>query len=119
MKKYIFTETQLKKVIDNVLSEQMSPAVYENPTIPEQMKKIKPGPGGRYAFSSKNLKEFANDHSNRLYVVKKGDTISTIVQNQGANSEYNIYHSNDLLQNNPKNLRVGDVICMSMLASGR
>ena len=46
MKKYIFTESQIKMVIDNQINEQMTPEdksgfdyVYNNPTIREQLKK--------------------------------------------------------------------------------
>lgn len=135
MKKYIFTEAQIKKVIDNVVTEQkinsMSAedrlakqnqdgfdAVWNNPPISKQMSKVKPGPNGKYCFSRKKLAELDQDKTNRLYLVQKGDTISQLVNKLGANSDYNIFASNDLLMNKPQNLRVGDVIAYSLAPSG-
>lgn len=120
MKKYIFTESQIKKIIDSQLNEQMSPdasfnAVYANPPISQQMKKF---PKGKFAFSLNRVKELDQDKTNRLYMVKPGDTVSGLVQKLGANSEYNILYDNDLLKNNPKALQVGMVICYSLRPSG-
>jgi hypothetical protein len=120
MKKYIFTESQIKKIIDSQLNEQMSPdasfnAVYANPPISQQMKKF---PKGKFAFSMGRVKELDQDKTNRLYMVKPGDTVSGLVQKLGANSEYNILYDNDLLKNNPKALQVGMVICYSLRPSG-
>ena len=120
MKKYIFTESQIKMVIDNQINEQMSPedsfkAVYGNPPISQQMKKY---PNGRFAFSLKSVKELDMDRANRLYVVKQGDTISELVRKLGANSEYNILYGNDLLKNNPKALQPGMIIAYSLRPSG-
>jgi hypothetical protein len=128
MKKYIFTEGQLKKIIDSQISEQMSPedreqkrmdasfnAVYGNPPISQQMKKY---PKGRFAFSSGMIKMLDQDKTNKLYVVKDGDTISGLVQKLGANSDYNILHDNDLLKGNPKGLQPGMIIAYSLRPSG-
>jgi hypothetical protein len=126
MKKYIFTESQIKKIIDNQiiesknLQEQGNPDdgynfVYNNPPISQQMKKY---PGGRFAFSSGKVKELDQDKTNKLYVVKRGDTIGGIVQKFGANSEYSVLHDNDLLKNNPKAIQPGMVICYSLRPSG-
>jgi hypothetical protein len=120
MKKYIFTEGQLKKIIDSQINEQMSPedsfkAVYGNPPISQQMKKY---PKGRFAFSSGMIKMLDQDKTNKLYVVKDGDTISGLVQKLGANSDYNILHDNDLLKGNPKGLQPGMIIAYSLRPSG-
>ena len=60
MKKYIFTEGQVKKVIDHLINEQktMSPedsfnAVYNNPRIKDQMKKFPPNTN--FGFSTASL----------------------------------------------------------------
>lgn len=131
MKKYIFTEEQIKKVIDSVVSEQqMSPedkfaknqqasfnAVYANPPITQQMRKYPQGT--KFGFSPAKAAEISKmSKSNVLYQVKPGDTISGIVQKMGANSEYNILGDNDLLKNNPKAIQPGMVITFSLLPSG-
>ncbi len=131
MKKYIFTETQVKKVIDHLVSEQKVPmsaedrlakqnqdsfdSVWNNPPISQQMKKF---PNAKFGFSPSKLKELDKDHTNRLYQVKSGDTVGGLVQKLAANSEYNILASNDLLKNNPKALQVGMVIAYSLAPSG-
>jgi len=121
MKKYIFTESQIKKIIDSQLNEQMSPeasfnAVYANPPISQQMKKF---PNGKFAFSLSRVKELDKDKTNRLYMVKQGDTVGGLVQKLGANSEYNILYDNDLLKNNPKALQAGTIIVYSLRPSGK
>jgi hypothetical protein len=131
MKKYILTESQVKKVIDHLISEQDAEDikyqkkqqasynnVWANPKVSEQMKKVKPGPNGKYAFSNKKLRELDQDFTNKLYVVKSGDTVDGLVNKLAGNSSYNIFASNDMLQNNPKNLRAGDVIAYSVAPSG-
>lgn len=140
MKKYILTEKQVKTVIDTLINEESAAKialaeqseedafmkkqdaahknVWGNDKVSIQMKKIKPAMGGRYAFSAKKLRELDQDHTNKLYVVKSGDTVDGIVNKFGSNSSENIMYSNDLLQNNPKNLRVGDVIAYSLAPSG-
>jgi hypothetical protein len=143
MKKYILTEKQVKTVIDtlineesaalaakNTLAEQDDEAafmkkqdashknVWGNAKVSDQMKKIKPAMNAKYAFSTKKLRELDQDRTNKLYVVKAGDTVDGIVNKLGGNSSENIMYSNDLLQNNPKNLRVGDVIAYSLAPSG-
>ena len=146
MKKYIFTEEQIKKVIDSVVLEQsmvrsaastmantkkpqMSPedkfaqqqkssfdAVYNNPPITQQMKKYPQGT--KFGFSPAKAAEISKmSHSNILYQVKPGDTVGGIVQKYGANSEYNILGDNDLLKNNPKAIQPGMVITFSLLPS--
>jgi hypothetical protein len=120
MKKYIFTENQIKKIIDSQLNEQMSPeasynAVYGNPPISQQMKKF---PKGKFGFSLGMIKMLDQDKTNKLYMVKAGDTISELVQKLGANSEYNILHDNDLLKGNPKALQPGMIIAYSLRPSG-
>ena len=130
MKKYIFTESQIKMVIDNQINEQMSPedkfakqqqasfdAVYNNPPISQQMKKYPAGT--KFGFSPAKAAEISkNSHSNILYQVKPGDTISGIVQKKGANSEHNVLYDNDLLKGNPKAIQPGMVITFSLLPSG-
>jgi hypothetical protein len=125
MKKYIFTESQIKMVIDNQINEQMSPedsfnAVYANPPILQQMKKYPAGT--KFGFSPAKAKDLSSgpgkSSSNILYQVKKGDTISGIVQKSGANSEYNVLYDNDLLKGNPKAIQPGMVITFSLLPSG-
>lgn len=116
MKKYIFTESQIKRIIDNQLDEQMSPddsfnKMYNNPKIKDQMKKFPPNTN--FGFSMARLPKIDIDGANILYRVKQGDTISGIVEKEGANSEYNILWSNDKLKNNPKNLQAGMVIVFS------
>lgn len=140
MKKYILTEKQVKTVIDTLINEESAAKialaeqsdedafmkkqdaahknVWGNAKVSDQMKKIKPAMGGRYAFSTKKLRELDQDRTNKLYVVKVGDTVDGIVNKLGANSSENIMYSNDMLQNNPKNLRVGDVIAYSLAPSG-
>ncbi len=116
MKKYIFTESQIKRIIDNQLDEQMSPddsfnKMYNNPKIKDQMKKFPPNTN--FGFSMASLPKIDIDGANILYRVKPGDTVSGIVEKEGANSEYNILWSNDKLKNNPKNLQAGMVIVFS------
>ncbi len=116
MKKYIFTESQIKRIIDNQLDEQMSPddsfnKMYNNPKIKDQMKKFPPNTN--FGFSMARLPKIDIDGANILYRVKQDDTISGIVEKEGANSEYNILWSNDKLKNNPKNLQAGMVIVFS------
>ena len=140
MKKYILTEKQVKRVIDTLINEESAAKkalseqsdeerfqkkqqdsynnVWANAKVSDQMKKIKPAMGGRYAFSTKKLRELDQDRTNKLYVVKAGDTVDGIVNKFGSNSSENIMYSNDMLQNNPKNLRVGDVIAYSLAPSG-
>lgn len=131
MKKYIFTEEQIKKVIDSVVSEQqMSPEdkfakqqkasydhVYDNPPISQQMKKYPAGT--KFGFSPAKAAWISkNSHSNILYQVKPGDTVGGIMQKMGANSIENIIGDNDLLRNNPKAIQPGMVITFSLLPSG-
>jgi hypothetical protein len=116
MKKYIFTESQIKRIIDNQLDEQMSPddsfnKIYNNPPIAKQMEKYPSNTN--FGFSTASLPKVDIDGTNILYKVKPGDTISGIVEKEGANSEYSILWSNDKLKNNPKNLQAGMVIIIS------
>ncbi len=131
MKKYIFTETQIKKILDNLVNEQATraidnrsaeekmadqnkrnfDAVYNNPPIKDQMKKFPPNTN--FGFSTASLPKVDIDGANILYKVKPGDTISGIVEKEGANSEYSILWSNDKLKNNPKNLQAGMVIIIN------
>jgi hypothetical protein len=128
MKKYVLTESQIKKVIDQLINEQMSDedryikqqranfdAVYNNPKISQQMKKY---PNAKFGFSKSKIKELDEDGANKLYQVKPGDTVSGIVQKLGANSDYNIMYGNDLLKNNPKALQAGMVIVYSLRPTG-
>jgi hypothetical protein len=123
MKKYIFTENQIKKIIDSQINEQSTSgfdAVYNNPPILQQMRKYPAGT--KFGFSPSKAKELSDgpkkSSSNILYQVKKGDTISGIVQQSGANSEYNVLYDNDLLKGNPKAIQPGMVITFSLLPSG-
>ncbi len=136
MKKYIFTETQIKKIIDNQLNEQTAEdreqkrrddsfnAVYSNPTIKEQLTKKKFPAGTKFGFSPSMVDKLSNpkspmlSHSNILYQVKPGDTVGGIAQKMGANSIENILYDNDLLKNNPKAIQPGMVITFSLLPSG-
>ena len=136
MKKYIFTENQIKKIIDNQLNEQTAEdreqkrrddsfnAVYGNPTIKEQLAKKKFPSGTKFGFSPSMVDKLSNpkspmlSHSNILYQVKPGDTIGGIAQKMGANSIENILYDNDLLKNNPKAIQPGMVITFSLLPSG-
>ena len=136
MKKYIFTETQIKKIIDNQLNEQTAEdreqkrrddsfnAVYSNPTIKEQLAKKKFPAGTKFGFSPSMVDKLSNpkspmlSHSNILYQVKPGDTVGGIAQKMGANSIENILYDNDLLKNNPKAIQPGMVITFSLLPSG-
>ena len=136
MKKYIFTETQIKKIIDNQLNEQTAEdreqkrrddsfnAVYSNPTIKEQLEKMKFPAGTKFGFSPSMVDKLSNpkspmlSHSNILYQVKPGDTVGGIAQKMGANSIENILYDNDLLKNNPKAIQPGMVITFSLLPSG-
>lgn len=119
MKKYIFTETQIKTIINSQINEQQSgwDATYNNPPISQQMKKYPAGT--KFGFSPK-MAEFIskNFKSNILYQVKPGDTISGIVQKLGANSIENVLGDNDLLHNNVKAIQPGMVITLSLLPSG-
>jgi hypothetical protein len=131
MKKYIFTESQIKKIIDNQINEQKMSAedkfakqqqasfdaVYNNPPILQQMKKYPKGT--KFGFSQAKAMEISkNSHSNVLYQVKPGDTVSGIVQKMGANSEHNVLYDNDMLKGNPKAIQPGMVITFSLLPSG-
>lgn len=129
MKKYIFTESQVKKVIDQLINEQSRSAedimgdklrksyddTYNNPPISQQMKKY---PSAKFGFSMSKLKELDGDKANKLYQVKPGDTISGLVKKLGANSEEDMLNSNDLLKNNPKALQHGMVIVYNSRVSG-
>jgi hypothetical protein len=130
MKKYIFTENQIKKIIDSQLNEQMNEQqsgydyVYNNPTIKEQLAKKKFPSGTKFGFSPAMIDRLSNpksnyfSHSNILYQVKPGDTVSGIVEKMGANSIENLMLCNDLLKNNPKAIQPGMVITFSLLPSG-
>lgn len=131
MKKYIFTESQIKLVIDTQLNEQMNPneqsgydAVYGNPTIKDQLLKKKYPTGTKFGFSQSTVEALSNknsprlSHSNVLYQVKQGDTIESIVRKMGANSIDNVLGDNDLLRNNPKAIQPGMIITFSLLPSG-
>lgn len=131
MRKIVLTESQVKRVIDQLMNEQTAEdlaqkrldasfnATWGNPPIVDQMKKIKPAPNGKYCFSQYVLNKYLQGGgSNKLYLVQNGDTIDKIVHKLGANSVENIYAYNDLLKNNPKNLRAGDVIAYSLAPSG-
>jgi methylaspartate ammonia-lyase len=128
MKKYIFTENQIKKIIDSQLNEQMSGdagfnAVYGNPTIKDQLAKKKFPSGTKYGFSQATVDALSNpksprlSHSNVLYQVKPGDTVDGIVNKMGANSKDNIMGDNDLLRGNPKAIQPGMIITFSLLPS--
>jgi hypothetical protein len=128
MKKYIFTESQIKRIIDNQLDEQITRAIdnrtpeekmaeknrrefdriYNNPKIKDQMKKYPPNTN--FGFSLASLPKVDIDGANVLYQVKPGETIDGIVNRLGANSAESILWSNDKLKNNPKNLQAGMVI---------
>ena len=132
MKKYIFTENQIKKIIKHQVNEQPTAedklakqqqsgfdAVYNNPQILQQMKKYPAGT--KFGFSPKMAAQISkNSHSNILYQVKKGDTVGGIVRNMGGNSEDNVYYDNDLIsKRDPNSLKAGMVITFSLLPSGR
>lgn len=130
MKKYIFTESQIKRIIDSQINEQMSSeekfaknqqasfdAVYNNPPILQQMKKYPKGT--KFGFSLSKATEISkNSHSNILYQVKAGDTVGGIVQKMGGNSIDNVLYDNDLLKGNVKAIQPGMVITFSLLPSG-
>ena len=132
MKKYIFTENQIKRIIDSQINEQTAEdreqkrrdasynAVYANPPILQQMRKYPAGT--KFGFSPAKAKELSDgpkkSSSNILYQVKPNDTISGIVQKSGANSEYNVLYDNDLLKGNPKALQPGMIIAYSLRPSG-
>jgi hypothetical protein len=129
MKKYIFTESQIKKIIDSQLNEQMSSkeqsgfdAVYGNPTIKDQLAKKKFPPGTKFGFSQAMVNKLSSgewlSHSNILYQVKAGDNIDGIVRKMGANSKENVLADNDLLKGNPKAIQPGMIITFSLLPSG-
>lgn len=117
MKKYILTEEQIKKVINNLVTEQNSNwgGVHENPPLIQQMKKF---PGGKPAFSENKLKELNDVKSNIIYQVKSGDTISGIIQKTGANSLESIFYGNDLLNKNTKSIQPGMLLIINKLPSG-
>lgn len=129
MKKFIFTENQIKKIIDSQINEQSRSAedivvdknkrahddTYNNIPISQQMKKYS---GSKFGFSQSKIKELDGDKANKLYQVKAGDTISGIVKKLGANSEEDVLRSNDMLKGNPKGLQVGMVIVYNTRPSG-
>jgi hypothetical protein len=136
MKKYIFTESQIKKIIDQTITEQTAEdraqksldasfnAVYGNPTIKDQLAKKNFPAGTKFGFSPAMVDKLSNpksqmlSHSNILYQVKPGDTIDGIVRKMGGNSVDNVLGDNDLLKGNPKALQAGMVITFSLLPSG-
>lgn len=143
MKKYILTEKQVKKVIDTIINEESKTFaankvvseqdseealmknrtkaynnLYDNPKVSEQMKKIKPAAGGRYLFSAKKLRDLDENRSNKLYLVKSGDTVDGIVNKFRMKSNEDIMYFNDMLQNDPKKLKAGDVIVYDLRPSG-
>jgi hypothetical protein len=122
MKKYVFTENQIKTIISSQLNEQMFSnsnydKVYNNPPISQQMKKYPKGT--KFGFSPKMAAEMSKiSKSDILYQVKPGDTVSGIVEKLGGNGIDNIMYSNDLLRNNPKAIQPGMVIALSLLPDG-
>ena len=136
MRKIVLTESQVKKVIDQLISEQTAEdamqkkldagfnAVYGNPTIKDQLAKKKFPPGTKFGFSPAMIEKLSNpkseyySHSNILYQVKPGDTVGGIVQKMGANSIHNFMSCNDLLKNNTKAIQPGMIVTFSLLPSG-
>ena len=116
MAKFIITESQLKNIIEKLLNEQSN--WYEQPLVSEQLKKVKPLQNGKYCFSKRMYNEIKNDRDIVLHLVKPNETIESIVKSLQGNSVENVLYMNDMLKNNPKNLRAGDVIAVSISPSG-
>lgn len=110
MKKIIITETQLNMVINNVINEQNW---NEQPSVKTQMMTVKPK-GGQYRFSKSSYQQIKNDTDFVLVLVQKADTIDSIVRRLNANSVESVLAINDLLKNDPRNLRPGDVIAVNI-----
>ena len=117
MKKLIkLTESDLRKIVERVISEQSFS--YEHPPIEQQMQKIKPDAGGKYCFSTQMAQRLRKESglSHLIYKVKKGDVLSKLTQANGgpANSIYSIEYGNDLCPEIKKGIiKAGDVIVMS------
>jgi LysM repeat protein len=116
------TEKDLTNIVKRVIAEQNN--WWEQKSISEQMKTVKPEMGGKYCFSDTKRKQIEspikqgglNDHSYVVYKVKKGDTVDGIA-NRG-NSRYNLEKSNDLCPEIKKNMiKAGDVVIYSLAPS--
>ena len=105
------TESDLNRIVKKVLREGKN--WWEQPLVTDQVKKIKPSPGGKYCFSRKKISEIValNDRSYVVYKIVPGDSSSKLLQYG------NVIESNDLcdLKNN---VRAGDVIIYSLRPSG-
>jgi LysM repeat protein len=123
MKKVIkLTESDLRKIIERVISEQ-SYSWDNNPPIETQMKTIKPDAGGKYCFSTQMAQRLRKESglSHILYKVKKGDVLSKLIQKNGgpANSIYSIEYDNDLCPEIKKGIiKAGDVLALSTFPDG-
>ena len=117
MKKVIkLTESDLRKIIERVISEQSFS--YEHPPIEQQMSKIKPDAGGKYCFSTQMAQRLRKESglAYLVYKVKQGDVLSKLIQANGgpANSIYSIEYDNDLCPEIKKGIiKAGNVIVMS------
>lgn len=116
MKKIIITESQLEMVINTLVNEQDK--WNEQPSVYEQLKKVRPVQNGKYAFSKRMFNEIKNDRDIVLYLVKPNETLESIVKTLGGNSIESTLYVNDMLKNNPQNLRAGDVIAVSLRPAG-
>jgi hypothetical protein len=107
------TESDLKKIIEKVISEQTFG--YEYPPIEQQMKKVKPDAGGKYCFSPQMAQRLKRESglAHLVYKVKQGDVLSKLIQKNGglANSIYSIEYGNDLCPEIKKGIiKTGNVI---------
>jgi hypothetical protein len=107
------TESDLKKIIEKVISEQTFG--YEYPPIEQQMKKVKPDAGGKYCFSPQMAQRLKRESglAHLVYKVKQGDVLSKLIQKNGglANSIHSIEYGNDLCPEIKKGIiKTGNVI---------
>ena len=74
MKKVIkLTESDLRKIVERVISEQSFS--YEHPPIEQQMQKVKPDAGGKYCFSTQMAQRLRKE-SGLAYLVYKVKVVS-------------------------------------------
>lgn len=121
MKKVIrLTESDLVRIIKNVLNEQSGPNNFfgYQESVDTQMKKVKPDVGGKYCFTNQtlNYEKKINDRYTLIYKIKKGDVLSKFDQDNGgfANDIDWIKQHNNLCPEIKNNvIKVGDVIIVA------
>lgn len=122
MKKIIrLNEEDLKYLVKRVLKEQVEQDTdvisWNNyPLIKDQIRTIKPDPGGKYCFNQKMIDEIGKMFNYQVYKIKRGDTLDKIASM--GNGLDSLKFTNNLCDLR-KTFRAGDVIIIDMSPSGR